>query len=75
MLGGWLTVTRNLFAPFMVLIETIIVMLDSKYGLAVPAKTGDLVAVKCVYKKLLGKQAVRSLLLLTSTRVVVFYKT
>jgi len=44
-LGGWLTVTRNLFAPFMILIEELIGYMDETFGLSAPAKVGDLIAV------------------------------
>jgi len=44
-LGGWLVVVKNLFAPFMVLIESAFTFADETYGLSVPAKTGDTVAV------------------------------
>jgi len=44
-LGGWLAVVRNLFAQFSRLIEFGIVFVDEKFDFAVPAKTGDLVAV------------------------------
>jgi len=44
-LSGWLTVIRNLFAPFQVLIEKGILFLDEEAGLSLPAKTGDTVAV------------------------------
>ena len=44
-LGGWLVVVRNLFAPFMVLIESGIAFGDSAFGLSLPPKTGDTVAV------------------------------
>ena len=44
-LGGWLVVTRNLFAPFMKLIEECIGFADAKFGLSVNEATGDLIAV------------------------------
>jgi len=44
-LGGWLAVVKNLFAPFALLIEQAVRFADEQYGLAVPAKTGDMIAV------------------------------
>ena len=44
-LGGWLVVVRNLFAPFMVAIEHLIEYEDEHAGFSVPTKTGDTVAV------------------------------
>ena len=44
-LGGWLTVVRNLFAPFQLLVEQGVLFLDEAAGLSLPAKTGDTVAV------------------------------
>ena len=46
-LGGWLVVVRNLFAPFMVLIESGIALSKSELGVHLPhpKKTGDTVAV------------------------------
>ena len=44
-LGGWLVVVRNLFAPFARLIEETVVYADENYGFTSPPKTGDLIAV------------------------------
>jgi len=44
-LGGWLTVVRNLFAPFQLFVEQGVLFLDEAAGLSLPAKTGDTVAV------------------------------
>jgi len=44
-LGGWLTVVRNLFAPFSVLMEMGVEYADDKFGFTAPPVTGDLLAV------------------------------
>jgi len=44
-LGGWLVVVKNLFAPFMVLVEMAIAWSDSTFGLHIHKKTGDTIAV------------------------------
>jgi len=44
-LGGWLSVTRNLFTPFALLVEQGVDLVDSTFGLTVPEWTGDTIAV------------------------------
>ena len=44
-LSGWLTVVRNLFAPFSLLAEIIVEWGDKTFSMKAPPVTGDLVAV------------------------------
>jgi hypothetical protein len=44
-LSGWLTVVRNLFAPFSLLMELGVEYADVNFGFTTPPVTGDLVAV------------------------------